>query len=201
MIEKTADALRKRKFTVQCFATAEDAKKAVMEDIGGDDVGFGGSVTTHGMGLYEALRARGNHVFSHTVTPVSEDPDIYKKEAGAAAYIASANAILTDGRIVNIDGRGNRVAQLAFGPRRAFIVAGRNKIVEGSLDDAIARVKKDASGKNARRLGYKTPCALHDICADCDSPDRICKVITITEGVPHGMDEFLIYLVDEDLGY
>ena len=55
MIEKTADALRKRKFTVQCFATAEDAKKAVMEDIGGDDVGFGGSVTTHGMGLYEAL--------------------------------------------------------------------------------------------------------------------------------------------------
>ena len=115
-------------------------------------------------------------------------------------FLLSANAITADGRIVNIDGNGNRVAASISGPRRTLYVIGRNKIVEGGVDDAIARVKRCACPPNCRRLGKRTPCAATGVCADCDSPDRICKVTAIFDRRPTGMPTKVI-VVDADLGY
>ena len=111
-----------------------------------------------------------------------------------------ANAITEDGVIVNIDGTGNRVAASIFGPKRVVYVIGRNKIVDGGVDAAIARIKKFACPPNAKRLGKKTPCAATGVCADCDSPDRICKVTAIFDRRPTGTPT-AVYVVDADLGY
>ena len=86
------------------------------------------------------------------------------------------------------------------GPGRVVYVIGRNKIVDGGVDDAIARIKRCACPPNCRRLGKKTPCALTGVCADCDSPDRICKVTAIFDRKPTGISALAI-VVDADLGY
>ena len=101
--------------------------------------------------------------------------------------LLSANALTADGRIVNIDGNGNRVAASVGGPKKVMYVIGRNKIVEGGIDDAIARIKRCACPPNCRRLGKQTPCALTGKCADCDSPDRICKVTVVFDRRPTGI--------------
>ena len=118
----------------------------------------------------------------------------------ADLFLLSANAVTKDGRIVNIDGRGNRVAASICGPRRVVYVIGRNKIVDGGLDEAVSRIKKYACAPNCRRLGKMTPCAATGVCADCDSPDRICKVMAVFDRRPTGISA-LALLVDADLGY
>ena len=115
-------------------------------------------------------------------------------------FLLSANALTEDGRLVNIDGNGNRVAASINGPRQVCYVVGRNKIVAGGVDDAIARIKRCACPPNCRRLGKKTPCAATGVCADCDSPDRICKVTVVFDRKPTGV-ACEVVLVDEDLGY
>ena len=120
--------------------------------------------------------------------------------ANAPSSAASANAITADSRIVNIDGRGNRVAASVSGPKKVVYVIGRNKIVEGGIDAAIARIKAKACPPNCVRLGKKTPCAATGKCADCDSPDRICKVTAIFDRRPTGTPT-AVYVVDADLGY
>ena len=117
--------------------------------------------------------------------------------AEAAAHVMK---LAEDGRLVNIDGNGNRVAASINGPRRVCYVVGRNKIVAGGVDDAIARIKRCACPPNCRRLGKKTPCAATGVCADCDSPDRICKVTVVFDRKPTGV-ACEVVLVDEDLGY
>lgn len=186
MLEATAEALRKRGFEVVCCATREAAAETVMK-LAADaaTVGQGGSVTLRELGLPEALAAVGK-------TPA--------RRADVDLFLLSANALTADGRIVNIDGNGNRVAASINGPRRVCYVIGRNKIVAGGVDEAIARIKKFACPPNCRRLGKKTPCAETGVCADCDSPDRICKVTAIFDRKPTGI-ACTVVLVDEDLGY
>jgi hypothetical protein len=200
MIEKARAALEKRGFKVCLTETASQAKEAILEQIGSGSAGFGGSMTIKSMGIYEALEAKGNPVFDHNRTPVAQDPQIFLKEYSADFYLASANALLTDGRMINIDGRGNRVSCIVDGPKQVILVIGKNKLVEGSLENGIARVKKYACGANARRIGLKTPCAANDVCVDCDSPQRICRVIEIIERQPMASN-ITIYLVNEELGY
>jgi hypothetical protein len=101
---------------------------------------------------------------------------------------------------VNIDGNGNRVAASIFGPKRVVFVVGHNKIVDGGIDAAIDRIKREACPPNCRRLNKKTPCAATGTCADCSSPDRICKVTVVMDRRPSQTDAYVL-LVDEDLGY
>ena len=198
-LQKTAASLEKHGFTVRIFSTAEEAKSAALELIGSASVGFGGSVTLDALGLYEDLTARGNSVFFAWKTPLSADPDIYKKAIFADVYLSSANAVTEDGALVNIDGRGNRVAALTFGPGRVIVITGRNKIVP-DLHSALRRVRGHAAGLNARRLGAKTPCAVDLQCHDCDCPARICRTTMIIDRKPLGFEHYDIFLVDEDLG-
>jgi hypothetical protein len=113
--------------------------------------------------------------------------------------IASVNAITLDGKLVNLDGMGNRVASMAFGPKKVILVVGMNKVAP-DLDSAIARVKRYAAPVNAIRLGIPTPCVETGFCADCRSPQRICNIWSIIEG--HMVkDRIHVKLVGENLGY
>ena len=141
--------------------------------------------------------------------PESADPkEVVVKVGGAVltrgadcdVFLLSANAVTADGRIVNIDGNGNRVAASIYGPKKVVFVVGRNKLVDGGLDDAVARIKRCACPPNCRRLNKRTPCALTGECADCSSPDRICMVTVVMDRRPRSTDVHVV-LVDEELGY
>ena len=181
------EALRRRDFEVEFAKNADEAREMVMaEAASAQSVGWGGSETLKEIGARDALAASGKEIRDHQLV--------------MDLFLLSANAITADGRIVNIDGRGNRVAASISGPGRVVYVVGRNKIVDGGVDAAIERVKRCACPPNCRRLGKRTPCAITGQCADCDSPDRICKVTAIFDRRPTGIPTKVI-VVDADLGY
>jgi len=187
LLEKTAAALRARGFEADCVADGAAAARLVLDEAADVAVvGWGGSETVKALGLREKLTAAGKTIADHT--------------SACDVFLLSANALTADGRIVNIDGNGNRVAASISGPGRVIYLIGRNKIVDGGVDAAIARIKRCACPPNCRRLGKKTPCAATGVCADCDSPDRICKVTAIFDRRPTGISARCI-LIDEDLGY
>lgn len=113
-------------------------------------------------------------------------------------FLCSTNAITRDGKLVNIDGIGNRLAALTFGPRKVIVVAGVNKIAK-DVEQALERVRDYAAPLHARRRAHKTPCVRTGACSDCRSPDRICCVTTIVE-FQKEKDRMTVILVGEDLG-
>jgi L-lactate utilization protein LutC len=196
-IELVNANLLKRGFKSCIVANAEQAKQKALSIIGKGSVGFGGSVTINEIGLYDALIANGNEVFWHW----KGGSDMRKKAMFANYYVCSANALTEDGCPVLIDGSGNRVAALSFGPDNAVLIIGKNKIVD-DLSSAIARIKSgECSGKNGIRLGFKTPCAVSGKCADCNMPQRMCSVTAIYERPSKGLQNVYVILVDCNLGY
>jgi len=179
--------LLRRGFEADYVATRAEALSLVLgEAEKADSVGWGGSETLKEIGAREALLKSGKEIRDHQMT--------------MDLFLLSANALTADGVIVNIDGNGNRVAASICGPKRVVYVIGCNKIVEGGVAEALARVKRCACPPNCRRLNRKTPCAVTGECADCDSPDRICKVTAIFDRRPTGMPTRVI-VVGEELGY
>ncbi len=164
-------------------------------------VGAGGSITIRSLGILEQMRARGQTVLDHWVPGLSKEQslEIRKAQMTSDLFLSSSNAITMDGELVNIDGIGNRVNAITFGPGKVILVAGYNKIVT-DVSEAIKRVKNEASPPNTRRLGYDLPCAESGSCADCNSPSRACRVIVIHERKPFFTD-ILVILVGEELGY
>ena len=189
-MKEIVEALKMRGFEAVAVATKAEALALVMKEAeSAASVGWGGSETIKEIGARQAIVDSGKEVRDHSL-----DCDL---------FLLSANALTRDGRIVNIDGRGNRVAASICGPRRVVYVVGRNKVVDGGIDAAIARIKAKACPPNCRRLGKRTPCALTGACAGgagCSSPDRICKVTAVFDRKPTGVSAKVI-LVDEDLGY
>lgn len=192
--------LKNRGFLPQLLPDAAAAREAALAIIGSRSVGFGGSATVRDMGLYEALLERGNAVHWHWFAPKAEKIPVERAAQAAEAFLTSSNAVLTDGRIVNIDGTGNRVAGLIFGPPVVVVIVGNNKIVDGGLDDAIERIRRECCPENARRLGLDTPCAKTDVCADCRTRARMCNVVAIHEFPTRVAQEFHVLIVDEPLG-
>ena len=179
-------ALQRRGFEAAFCATKDEAAAAVLaETARASRVGMGGAETMKELGVVAKLEAEGK---------------LQTRGADCDVFLLSANAITADGRIVNIDGNGNRVAASVSGPKRVVYAIGCNKIVEGGVDAAIARIKAKACPPNCVRLGKRTPCAATGVCADCDSPDRICKVTVIFDRRPTGTPT-AVYIVGESLGY
>lgn len=203
MPELDYDALTKaliaRRFLPQVFDTAEEAKAAALAIIGGRSVGIGGSATIRDMKLADELQARGNEVYWHWLVAKEAKQAARDKALNADVYMSSSNALTTDGRLVNIDGTGNRAAGLIYGPREVVVIAGRNKIV-GTLDEAMDRIKRCACPPNARRLGLDTPCARTGQCYDCRSAARMCNVTFILEAPTRPVQAFHVLIVKEDLG-
>ena len=184
--KRVVEALIRRGYEAKFCATKEEAAAAVLaETASARRVGMGGAMTMKELGVTERLEAEGK---------------LQTRGADCDVFLLSANAITSDGRIVNIDGNGNRVAASVSGPKKVVYAIGRNKIVEGGIDAAIARIKAKACPPNCVRLGKKTPCAATGRCADCDSPDRICKVTAIFDRRPTGTPT-AVYVVDADLGF
>ncbi|SCY01299.1 lactate utilization protein [Alkaliphilus peptidifermentans] len=199
-IEMIISNLQKRKIPAKYFEKAEDAKKAILEEIKKEEVvGIGGSMTIHDMKLHEDLIKAGNPVHWHWLVEPSERNGVRQKAATADVYLTSTNALTEDGELINIDGVGNRVSGMFYGPKRVIVICGINKICSDIIS-GIDRIKNSACPPNAKRLGLKTPCAETGICNDCLSQDRMCNITTIINHKPMTVD-LKVYIVGEELGY
>ncbi len=194
-IEKTVRNLENRGFKAKLFSTGAEAREYLCQQIKGCTVGIGGSVTATQLGLYEALSAE-NSVFCHGIVPGN---DTIAKANAAEVYISSANAITEDGEILNIDGRGNRLAAQVYGDKRLFIVAGVNKICP-DFPTALDRARNVAAPPNCARLNLNTPCRADGKCHDCHSAQRICNALLVHWAPMRGMDTEVV-LINEELGY
>lgn len=200
-LEKAIKALKDRGISADYAENNDLAREKVLALISDNStVGIGGSITVQQLDLESLLINKGCIVFWHWHgTNQSEQDAIRRKAMNVDTYICSSNALTLDGRLVNIDGTGNRVAAMLFGPRKVIIIAGINKLTE-NLDTALDRIKTKVCPPNARRLNKNTPCAETDQCTDCRSPQRMCNVTTIIEGKPASI-EMNVIIVGEELGY
>lgn len=203
-IPKMLDALKKKQYEPYFFETAAEASDFIQNQIQPEEtVGIGGSVTLReGLGIVEALRSKGITVHDHwdAMGDRARVLEIKRMHRGVDVFLAGMNAISSDGIMVNLDGGGNRVASTCSGPKRVFVVAGANKVVD-SLDSAIQRTQQHAAVLNAIRLDKKTPCTETGKCNDCSSPQRICAALLILYKRPTDIDQFNVVLVNEEMGY
>ena len=199
-LSRAADGLRRRGFDVAVYATAAEAADYVLQDIpAGADVAIGGSMTVKQMVLHERLREQGHTVLWHWEVPPQERPALLHRAMACPVYLCSANALTEDGLIVQIDGNGNRVAAMCYGPQTVYVIIGRNKLVCGGYAQAVRRVKQEACPPNARRQGLDTPCAS----GACDSgacQNSMCAVTAAFDRAPGGKRTQVV-LVDAELGY
>ena len=197
-VEKALSALRENGFDARWFATAAEAADALCAEVKGKTVGIGGSVTVEQLGVYDRL-SRENTVYWHWCQPAAE---AIRQAEQSQVYLLSANAVSETGALVNIDGTGNRIAASLHGRERVIFLVGVNKLAP-TLEAAIWRARNIASPLNAKRLNRRTPCALSEVmkCYDCQSPERICRGMTIHMGPMKGVGETIVVLIDEELGY
>ena len=181
--------------------TGKEAVKKVSELIeDGSSVTWGGTMTVRDLGIPDALRSRGtlDVLDRDLVETLEEKQDMYLKAFSADVYLSSANAISEDGVIVNIDGNGNRVAAITWGPKKVIFVIGLNKVAQ-TVEAALARARSTASPINAARFDIKTPCQIDGVCHNCNSADSICNYIHFLRNSPRG--RHTVVLVGEALGY
>ena len=182
-------------------ASAQEAVQKVSDLIeDGSSVTWGGTMTVRDLGIPDFLKKRGtlNVLDRDLVKTPQEKQDMYLKAFSADVYLSSANAISEDGVIVNIDGNGNRVAAITWGPKKVIFVIGLNKVAQ-TVQDALARARSTASPTNAARFDIKTPCQIDGVCHNCNSPESICNYVHFLRNSPHG--RHTVVLVGESLGY
>ena len=179
----------------------ESAKAKVLELIGQDKkvVTYGGSMSLDEIGVKEAIEGAGHDLLRREkyVTP-EEKRECFAKQTLADVFMMSTNAITLDGELVNIDGSGNRVACLAFGPKEVIVVAGMNKVVS-NVEEGVTRSRNFAAPPNTVRLGCDTPCAKIGQCGNCLTNTICCQiVVTRASSIP---GRIKVILVGEELGY
>ncbi len=198
---KTVDNLKKHGFDACFVQNADEARDLILDKIGRyESFGFGGSSTTRALDLPDSLIRMGKTVYDHWM-PSEElsDLELRLKQGRCDCFLCSANAISVDGEVVNVDGVGNRNNAMTFGCPKVVIVAGMNKVTR-DLESALRRVKEVAAPMRAKSLNMDTPCAKTGICADCNSPQRICRITTILHRNPM-MTDVTVVLVNQSLGF
>ncbi|MCL4462463.1 MAG: lactate utilization protein [Firmicutes bacterium] len=199
-ITNVMDALKKRKIACSYYGNRKEAAVRLLEMIPENSViGIGGSVTVQELNIQNALQEKGCQVYWHWLVKEEEMDSVRHRAMSADIYLCSTNAVTENGLLVNIDGIGNRVAAMIFGPPKVFIVAGKNKIAK-DLVGALRRIKDTACPQNGRRLHKNTPCANTGKCNDCKSEDRMCNITTIIEGNPKSL-ALHVLIVGEDMGF
>ncbi|MDR2178973.1 MAG: lactate utilization protein [Synergistaceae bacterium] len=178
-------------------AALEEVLKIIPEGV---SVGVPGTVTVREIGAMEKLEERGCTIYHHWNPALSpeERSQVLMDEFCADYFLTSANAITRDGKIVNIDGNGNRVSAMAWGRNTLIFVIGINKVAS-DLEAAITR-SRTATPPNVLRLNGNSPCTQTGYCVDCDSPARICRALLILERPVNGRKTHVI-MVGEDLGF
>ncbi len=200
--KKIIENMQKRNFEGYYCHTKEEAVTLANSFVQpGHTVYFGGSMTLAETGMIDFLKSRDDITIidrADAKTP-EEVTKIYREAFSCNTYMMSTNAITLEGELINIDGTGNRVSALIYGPDQVIILAGMNKVASGRRT-GIDRVKNIASPPNAIRLDRKTPCAMTGACQDCYSPDCICSNTVITRRTPVP-GRIKIILIGEELGY
>ena len=202
VLENISDKLKKREFISVILNTAEEICDFIINTIPGNaTIGIGGSVTIRETGVDLRLKERGSTVFDHWEEELSNEQklEIRKKALTADFYLTVLNALTTDGQIINIDGAGNRVSAMIYGPGHVIAVAGYNKITN-NFEDGLRRVKNTATPQNSKRLGLDTPCVSKGYCVDCKPPKSICRVTTIIDYKPM-LTDFTVILTPLELGF
>jgi len=205
-IKETFKNLLANNFEAKFVEDRDALKQIVLSSISKDSiVGVGDSATVRQLGIIEELGKKGIALlnpFSKELTTDSEQTmvrdDISRGIFSCDALVSGTNAVTMDGKLVNTDAVGNRVASMIFGPRKVFIIAGKNKIVK-DVDEALYRIKNIIAPFHARTKRFATPCAQTGKCSDCKSPKRICSVTSIIEKRPW-RTQISVILVNEDLG-
>jgi L-lactate utilization protein LutB len=197
---KAVEALRRNGFSAEFLDTADDLRERVLQECeGARSIGFGGSFSVQEMKVYEALAGSGKTLLDHGRVPAERKDEVRKAQLTCDLFLTGTNAVTLTGALVNVDGNGNRTNALTYGPKRAVVVAGANKVVN-DVADGLRRVRSVAAPRNAHRLKVATPCAVTGICEDCHSPQRICRVYSILERKPHHSD-ILVLLCGDPLGF
>lgn len=198
---KIVDALKKRHFEAYYCATGEEAKEKALSLIPeGHVVSWGGSETLSQIGLLQEMRSgRYSVIDRDTARTPEERVDLMRKALLADTFLGSSNAISEDGQLVNIDGNGNRVAAMIYGPTNVILVIGLNKAV-ATVEDAVRRARHLAAPTNAQRFLPDTPCAYTGTCADCTAQDCICAYISVTR-ISRPAGKIKVILVGEVLGF
>lgn len=201
-IERTIESLEKNNIKGYLVNSKEELIKKVEELVDKSSlVACGGSMSLFESGVIDHLRS-GRYEFldryEQGLTP-KDIKDIYRKSFCADAYFTSTNAITEAGELYNVDGNGNRVAAMLYGPDKVIVITGVNKIVK-DLDEAINRNKYIAAPANAKRIDTKTPCKVKGYCMDCKSEERICCEYTVIKR-QRMKDRMFVIFLNEELGY
>ena len=200
--QKTVEKLKVHDFDAIYLKTKGEAAQEILRYVTPDTkIGVGGSVTLRELGILDTLKSRGNTVYDHWTPGLSreESLELRKAEMTSDLFLSSSNAVTLQGELVNIDGFGNRVNAMTFGPGKVILVVGYNKIA-GDVEEALKRVRNVATPPNSKRLNMDVPCAKLGFCVDCNSPHRVCRIVVIHERKPVATN-MLVILVGEELGY
>ena len=181
--------------------TGAEAVQKVSELIpDGSSVTWGGTMTVRDLAIPDLLRSRGTlEVLDRDMVETPDEKQaMYLRAFSTDVYLTSANAISEDGVIVNIDGNGNRVAAITWGPKKVIFVVGLNKVAQ-TVEAALSRARGTASPVNAARFDIKTPCQQDGVCHNSNSPESICNYVHFLRNSPRG--RHVVVLVGESLGY
>ena len=193
--------LKLRKMEGYYVPTMEEAKKKVLELIGeaSKSVAYGGSMTIDNSDLKEMIKNAGHDLIVRENYKSDEEvKELKAKMINADTFLMSTNAITLDGELINIDGRGNRVSYLIYGPDQVIVIAGMNKVVK-DVDSGIDRTRNTASPANTVRLNCDTPCAKAGRCVDCLEHTICCQIVVTRCSMVPG--RIKVILVGEELGY
>ena len=190
--------LQSRQFDAFYCETREEALAKALELIPkGSTVGWGGATSAQQIGLLDALHSDDYHYIDRDLAP--DRIQAMRDCLLADVFVTGANALSLDGEMVNIDGMGNRVAAICYGPKSVVVIAGMNKVAH-DLDAAINRARTVAAPMNKQRFPAETPCLVTGSCADCKAPGCICNQIVVTRNCrPAG--RIKVILVGEELGF
>ncbi len=201
--KKVVENLEKNEFCAKYFKNREEAIDYIKKLLKNyHSIGFGGSMTVlQDLMIDKLAENMGKEILNHNRPEFSMEKklEIRKKQLTCDLFITSTNAITKDGKIVNIDGVGNRVSAMIFGPKKVLIICGINKVTK-DVHSALNRIKEIAAPMNAKRLNAKTPCAETGVCVDCKSPGRICRVTVIMDKKPK-LSDIEVLIIGENLGF
>lgn len=201
--QRALDSLKKNNIDGCYVEDVEAACRKILELIPlNSKVGYGGSLTLNQIGIKDRLRNQ-NYRFIDRDLPEIDDDEILslrKESLLSDVFLMSTNALTLDGKLVNIDGVGNRVAALIFGPSKIIVVAGINKIVPDT-EAAVYRIKNLVAPVHAKRRDRKLPCAQMGYCMDCHSPERFCNALVVIEHqYLRSKTRISVIIVGQDLG-
>ncbi|MFR5266732.1 lactate utilization protein [Clostridium sp.] len=201
-VKRTMENLEKNNISAYFINTREELIEIIENlSLEGDKIAVGGSTTLNEVNLLNYLRTgRYNFLDRYKEGLTREEVvNIFRESLLCDVYITSTNAITEEGYLYNVDGNGNRVAAMLYGPRKVIVICGINKLVK-NVEEAMERNKSISAPANAKRLNRKTPCSKVGYCMDCKSEERICKKYTLIKGeVTKGRMHVII--LNQNLGY